>query len=302
LAYVPFYFDGSYPGGGARLFADVLPLEHVLLAWVLTRWRVGKWVVPVALAGFAVGASHDHAALREREGGRPMFEPDTLRQHGVTHGLVFVNTDHGFNLGHDPSVQDASGGVVVARRHGDAHDRLLWERLGRPQSFRYDYDPFSAGSLGVLRAYEPGGMDPTRFEAEALWPARDVLAGWIHPTHVGSGCASHGQGLRLRPHGGRGAEVRVDLVAERQGTFDLSSGWVAYDSATVDVATLLGDRGSQARRLVAAHECWTLPPFRVELAAGPHAVTLRASNAAAVLDYLELRPVGRPNASASPTR
>jgi len=33
LAYVPFYFDGSYPGGGARLFADVLPLEHVLAPW-----------------------------------------------------------------------------------------------------------------------------------------------------------------------------------------------------------------------------------------------------------------------------
>ncbi|MEO7331365.1 MAG: hypothetical protein ABI193_22505, partial [Minicystis sp.] len=32
LAYAPFYFDGNYPGGGARFFADLLPLEHVLLA------------------------------------------------------------------------------------------------------------------------------------------------------------------------------------------------------------------------------------------------------------------------------
>ncbi|WP_199693385.1 hypothetical protein, partial [Sorangium cellulosum] len=31
-AYAPFYFDGNYPGGGARLFADVLPIEHVLAA------------------------------------------------------------------------------------------------------------------------------------------------------------------------------------------------------------------------------------------------------------------------------
>ena len=30
LAYVPFYFDGNYPGGGARLLADVLPAEHAL--------------------------------------------------------------------------------------------------------------------------------------------------------------------------------------------------------------------------------------------------------------------------------
>ncbi|MDF2697441.1 MAG: hypothetical protein K0S65_5824, partial [Labilithrix sp.] len=31
LAYVPFYFDGDYPGGGARFFADVLPVEHALV-------------------------------------------------------------------------------------------------------------------------------------------------------------------------------------------------------------------------------------------------------------------------------
>jgi hypothetical protein len=34
VAYAGFYFDGNYPGGGARMFADVLPLEHLLLAWL----------------------------------------------------------------------------------------------------------------------------------------------------------------------------------------------------------------------------------------------------------------------------
>ncbi len=302
LGYVPFYFDGSYPGGGARLFADVLPLEHVLLAWVLTRWRMGKWVVPVALAGFALGASHDHARLSEREGGRPMFEPRTLRQHGVTHGLVYVNTDHGFNLGHDPSVRDASTGVVVARRRGDAHDRLLWKRLGRPPAFRYDYDPYAPGSVGTLRTYDPAQIDSARFEAEALWPARNVNSGWVHPTHVGSGCASQGQGLRLRPHGGRPAEVEVDVVADRQATYELISAWVAHDSATVEVEMAVAGRSTNGRRVVAVHECWMLPSLRVALAAGAHPVLLRASDSAAVLDYLELRPVSRPNSSATPSR
>src|SRR5438093_275103 len=27
LAYAPFYFDGNYPGGGARFYADILPIE-----------------------------------------------------------------------------------------------------------------------------------------------------------------------------------------------------------------------------------------------------------------------------------
>ncbi len=35
LAYAPFYFDGDYPGGGARFFADILPLEHVLVGLAL---------------------------------------------------------------------------------------------------------------------------------------------------------------------------------------------------------------------------------------------------------------------------
>ena len=302
LAYVPFYFDGSYPGGGARLLADVLPLEHVLLAWVLSRWRVGSWVVPVALAGFAFGASHDHARLRDREGGHPMFEPHTLKQQGVTRGLVYVSTDHGFNLGHNPSVHDPSTGVVVARRRGDAHDRLLWEQLGRPQAFRYDYDPYAPSSVGTLRAYAPGTIGSERFEAEALWPARNVTAGWVHPTHVGSGCASQGQGLRLRPFDGVAAEAQVDVVADRQATFELVSAWVAYGSAIVEVETVVAGRASKARRRVAVHECWTLPPLRVVLAAGPHPVLLRASDSAAVLDYLELRPVSRPKHHASPVR
>ena len=63
LAYAPFYFDGSYPGGGTRLFADILPLEHVLLAIALVRLDWSTFALPLSLAGFALHASFAHRAL-----------------------------------------------------------------------------------------------------------------------------------------------------------------------------------------------------------------------------------------------
>src|SRR5690606_12615356 len=51
--YGAFYFNGSYPGGGARFFADLLPLGHVTLAWGAQELRVRRFIAPLALAGFA---------------------------------------------------------------------------------------------------------------------------------------------------------------------------------------------------------------------------------------------------------
>ncbi|HTA88575.1 MAG TPA: hypothetical protein VK745_03335, partial [Polyangiaceae bacterium] len=107
LAYAPFYFDASYPGGGARLFADVLPLEHVLLAIALVRLEWTALALPFSLLGFALHASFSHRALAERELGRPFFDSHELAKAGVTHGLVFVDSDHAFNLGHEPGQLDA---------------------------------------------------------------------------------------------------------------------------------------------------------------------------------------------------
>src|SRR5690606_8483059 len=73
IAYAPFYFNGSYPGGGARLLADVLPLEHILLAWGLSQLNGFRIALPLALAGFSVHAGYSHQALAAREGGQPMF-------------------------------------------------------------------------------------------------------------------------------------------------------------------------------------------------------------------------------------
>jgi hypothetical protein len=294
VAHVPFYFDGSYPGGGARFFADVLPLEHILLAWILRRLGLARFTLPAALAGYALQAGQSHVALSEREGGRPMFEPAVLKAHGVDNGLIFVNTDHGFNLGHAPGQTDPERAVVVARLRGDAHDRLLWERLGRPRALRYAYDPFVTGAVPTLREYRPDKIKQLRFEAENLWPPLATRSGWAHPTHLGSGCASAGRGLRLRPHGPHEARVTVEVVAAHGGMYELVSGWVAYGTQRVSVRVRLGADLASDHRAATVHDCWTLPPIRAELAPGPHRVELTASSSAAVLDYLELVPIGRP--------
>ncbi len=154
LAYAPFYFDATYPGGGARLYADVLPLEHALVAWGVLELSLARFALPVALAGFALRSSYAHVALANREGGRPMYEPAVVAGAGVDRGLVLVGTDHGFNLGFDPSARD----LWVARRRDDAHDWVLWETLGRPATYRYDFDPFASRAVPRLTpmAISPG--------------------------------------------------------------------------------------------------------------------------------------------------
>ena len=226
LAYAPFYFDGSYPGGGARLFADLLPLEHVLLALALVRFDWQRLALPVSLLGFALHASFAHRALADREGGRPMFERQTLTRAGVDHGLVFVDTDHGFNLGHAPGLVDATQHVIVARYAQDAHDFLLWNELGRPPSYRYSYAASGeAAGRSALIPYVP--VASRRFEAEAEWPPLWVQPqqGWLEPDFFP--CASGGRGLRLHPTG-PSPEMAFDLSVPlpEPDAHSIELGWV----------------------------------------------------------------------------
>ncbi len=139
LSYAPFYFDGNFPGGGARLLAAAIPLEHALVAGWLACGR--RWIgfFALSLIGFACHGVFEHRQLQAREGGRPMFEPEVLRRAGITRGLILVNTDHGFALGHQPGAHDAKRGWVVARAHQYAHDRALWKSLGEPDVYYYLY-------------------------------------------------------------------------------------------------------------------------------------------------------------------
>jgi uncharacterized protein YqgC (DUF456 family) len=212
LAYVPFYFDGSYPGGGGRLFADVLPLEHVLVAsavgLVLARKPGGRvsldlsfasaLVCATAMLGFAVHTSYEHASLREREGGRPFFEPAALVEAKVDRGLLFVGTDHAYNLAFDPRARDASRELVVAREFGDERDRLVWERLGRPATHRYVFEGRDPTKPAVVPWSAGAPPHPFRFEAEAEWPPLGQSGGWFEPVFAQGTCAWGGRLLAVR--------------------------------------------------------------------------------------------------------
>jgi len=219
LAYVPFYFDGNYPGGGARFLCEAIPFCQILVAKAACDLRVGWLAPPIALAGFALHARHAHEELRDREGGRPMFEPAVVARAGLKHGLLFVTTDHGFNLGHDPGVTDVNAGLLVARAHDDAHDRELYDALGQPRSYRYVYD-FKGRKPPHLTEYVPRAT--ARTEAEAEWPAL-VERGNAYPIHYP--CASQGKALRLLP------ATRSTFKVEAAAPVGLEIGWVATSSA-----------------------------------------------------------------------
>jgi hypothetical protein len=289
LAYVPFYFDGTYPGGGARFYADVLPLEHALVAWILVRLRAVFVAIPLSLLGFATHGVFSHRALAEREGGRPMFEPARLDASGITRGLVWVDTDHGFNLGYTPGRLDAARGVVIARWRGDAHDRALWERLGRPPAYRYRFDPFAARAEAAIEPQRVAAGASWRFEAEAEWPLLAIEGGWARPEHTVA-CASAGRALRLSP-AGASAQATLEVWSPRAAAYDVRIGLAGGSNhrlkAQLGSATWEGSPTTESK-------CWGLVAQGVWLEPGPHRLRVEASGDDSLLDYVELEAAAQP--------
>ncbi len=209
VAYAVFYFDGNYPGGGARMFAELVPLEHVLLAWAAARLRLGAFVLPVMLTGFGLHTSYAHRHLAEREGGRPMYEAERIAEDV---GMVFVDTDHGFNIGHDPGRTRP----VVVRHRGDGYDLAAWLAAGQPKAVDYEFDPETA---------HPPAIRPSRvarswrFEAESNWPARRVEGGWIEPRFSTDPCVSAGRQLRLHATPGQVPEMLAEVWVPEAGRY-----------------------------------------------------------------------------------
>ncbi len=227
LCYAPFYFDGNYPGGGARFFADILPVEHSLLALAtasilrqISLFRRASVVVALALAGFGVHAAFEHKALAERDGGHPLYDPEEGRNVGK--GILFFDTDHGFDLAYDPYV-DENKGFLAARLRGDDHDRLLVERLERPQAHIYRQDA-KRSSVQGWTAKAGGNHDLWHFEAEAEWPPLVQASGWVEPAWASNSCATDGRVLTLHPAPGPDgtlagvtARAEIELPVPRTG-------------------------------------------------------------------------------------
>ncbi|MBK6518142.1 MAG: hypothetical protein IPM79_30670 [Polyangiaceae bacterium] len=234
VAYAPFYFDGNVPGAGARFFADALPVEHALVAWLVVQRAAaskvrhgGPLAVGLALVGFALFTHVDHEQLRDREGGRPMFEPALLEAASVRGGLVLVDTDHAFALGFDPRSRAQRDSVEIARLRGDALDTFLWEARGRPATFAYRFDV--ATGEASLSPYVP--PPATQLEGEHLWPALEQAGAAVAPIHTADPCVSRGRVLAISADGKGLSRLRLPAaLAGQRLTPIVSIG--AGDSAT----------------------------------------------------------------------
>ncbi|MCC6903323.1 MAG: glycosyltransferase family 39 protein [Polyangiaceae bacterium] len=285
-AYAPFYFDGNYPGGGARLLAEALPIEHALTAWGLVRLRIGRFAPGAMCLAFGLHGHRAHEALRDREGGRPMFEATVLEAAGVDHGLVFVNTDHGFNLGHVPGARDR----VVARFRGDAHDTWLWNALGRPPAYRYVFDASPRPEPPRVERYVP--TEIASVEAGAEWPPLEVRRGYAHPDYPGAACAEGRYGLRLRD-----AEVELELMAAAGGAHQIVPRWVIDRDGPVEVELEAEGVRWAARWDGRAGECADTPGPLISLREGVFRVKISGRGGGLVLGSLAARSTPAAGAS-----
>lgn len=293
LAYVPFYFDGDYPGGGARFFADVLPVEHALVmlgvaSLASARFeRAASAALALALAGFGVHAVFEHHKLRDRDGGRPMFEPDVLAHASIKNGLVFVDTDHGFALGHDPAARPDTR-VLVARLRSDARDRMLYDAMGHPPTWLYKLDGEREKTPSLAPWVPPEPKGTYRFEAEAEWPALSQGGGHAVPVWA-SACASGQRALVLTPAGAERARATITLPVPTSGRF-------MVELELAHVGAIPGARGA----IVVGTERWevtggtadgctVLPARELQLEAPAAPVTLETSGGPLGLDAFVLR-------------
>jgi hypothetical protein len=199
---------------------------------------------------------------------------------------VFVSTDHGFNLGHDPGQRDAQQAIVVARRTGDAREERLWEMLGRPRAYRYEFSPARSGAVPTLL---PHAIRPSsRFEGEYEWPPRAVGAGWAHPAYA-SACASARRGLFLHPDATGRSRVTVDLPPMRPAgrthgrPLVLVIGWISTGSTSVRARVGAVSVEATLRAEIACSET------RLDVGATKlDALELATSGAPALFDYVDV--------------
>jgi hypothetical protein len=308
----PFAASAVSPGAGARELAAVIPVEHALIALAIAHLSVTSLACTtlvtyaLALAGFAVHASHDHEKLASGDLGRPRYEPDVAREASIAAGLLFFDDDQGFELAYDPTVL-ASHDVQAVRMRGDDHDRLLYDSLGHPGTVRRYVA--SANSASANLWTPPGaGTDSWRFESESDWPPVAAWGGRPEVLDSPNPCASDGRVLALSPWTSAApssgdASVTIALPVPRGPTPAERKTW-----AVAPRVLQRGGKGSGTLVLVAALDgpplaqwawddaaktatCLDLPAQQVELGGErPRAwLVLHAHGGAVALDKTTLR-------------
>jgi hypothetical protein len=223
--------EGTYAMAGPSALAVVLPVQHALIALALGLAIPRAWLgaaatatVALALAGFALHTSHEHARMAAAGLGHPHYEPDAAREAGATHGLLFFDDDEGYELAHDPAAS-ASHGIESARMRGDDHDRLLFDLLGRPPTHRH----VSSRTGPSVSSWTPGGGDTWRFEAEADFPpvvVSDPRTGRAEVVDALATCASDSHALAITPSGSAEASMTLELPVPRSASPAPKRTWI----------------------------------------------------------------------------
>ncbi len=200
-SYSLFYFDGSYPGGGARFLVELLPLEQSLLAvFALDKLGVAR-TFALSCLGFSLHGSFSHEALRTRDGGAPFLDAAVLEPN--TPRLLFVESDHAFLSGLLPRSVAWKGskpelrGPLVARRSKDVREALLVQNLNSHENLVIEREP--PGTRLVPWTLEvPADDTPLMVEAERDYPPYDQEGLWVHPAHIAAPCVPSGRALSIR--------------------------------------------------------------------------------------------------------
>ncbi len=227
LGYAFFYFNGSYPGGGARFFSELLPLWHALLAVGLRALRVTPWGFSAALLGFSLHSSFSHRVLSTAH-----FGPDTshaqrieseldrrelTRPPGTPHknapALIFFSSAHLFN-----TAALSSPSFTAARRTRDSREDFLVHSLSPSSSWIYESTPDGFTLVPWTSAVSPDDCTLS-LETEFDYPLLNASRLWAHPEYASASCLS-GRALRLQPTGKRPrliletlpGDYRIDLV------------------------------------------------------------------------------------------
>lgn len=271
LAYSLFYFNGSYPGGGARFFTELVPLWHVLLALGLMMLRVARWGVFCSLLGISIHAAYAHETLSLAHFGpsSTVFSSaeTQLAQLSPSNipGVVFFPSAHHFNL-----AAQASTKYLAARSTQDAREQLVITKAHAQSMWRYD----SQSGLSLWRDDQVSNSNII-LQSEADYPALALRDLWVHPESVGHPCVSGGRALRLH-RTGSSPRLDVELIAKRPGRYHLNARLVNPNAQPpcFDVSVGRVEIGSELTPQI----------FHLDLIAWPHATHI---------DLIELTPLIR---------
>ncbi len=157
-AYAMFYFDGNYPGGGARFFAELLPIEFSLLAIALAGCARAAYVRRLQLGYLVASVFHGAPglfALRDKFGPSPML----AGEHPVVQNdLQFLVNEHAVRArqGHLRLLHDAPPGHEFSSRRFVFEADDFWPMLAQQHGYAVPrWEANSCASGGRVLALQP---------------------------------------------------------------------------------------------------------------------------------------------------